>query len=342
METGGAQNSVRYPSLDGWRGISILLVLAAHLLPLGPKALQLNATAGPMGMSLFFTLSGFLITSFLLAKADVIDFLIRRFFRIIPLAVLYITVVLLLTKVDDVNKWLAHLLFYANWPPMQLGEATSHFWSLCVEIQFYVAIAILVAILGRRGLFLIPLICLSVTLFRVYDGVYIAINTYYRIDEILAGSVLALFYAKMGSSRSFMTFSVPWPVYFLTGVVFVLSCHPETGALNYIRPYLGAFLVGLTLYDNNKGGIRRILNSRILLYFAAISFALYVVHGGLAHTWLGEGDLLEKYLKRPLLFVVAILLAHFSTFYYEKKCIRFGKALSGYYQRRKISFVDNS
>ena len=52
--------------LDGWRGISILLVLASHLLPLGPKGWQLNATAGPMGMALFFTLSGFLITRFLL------------------------------------------------------------------------------------------------------------------------------------------------------------------------------------------------------------------------------------------------------------------------------------
>lgn len=50
--------------LDGRRGI--LLVLAAHLLPLGPKSLSVNATAGPMDMALFFTLSGFLITWLLL------------------------------------------------------------------------------------------------------------------------------------------------------------------------------------------------------------------------------------------------------------------------------------
>src|ERR1700756_2090390 len=51
------------PALDGLRAISICLVLAAHLLPLGPKALHLNSTAGPMGMSLFFVLSGYLIIS---------------------------------------------------------------------------------------------------------------------------------------------------------------------------------------------------------------------------------------------------------------------------------------
>ena len=78
--------SERLQVLDGWRGISILLVLAAHLLPLGPKAWALNETAGPMGMALFFTLSGFLITRFLLKHASIPDFLIRRTFRIVPLA----------------------------------------------------------------------------------------------------------------------------------------------------------------------------------------------------------------------------------------------------------------
>ena len=53
----------RLPALDGLRAISILLVLAAHMLPLGPKILGLNFTAGAMGMSLFFALSGFLIAS---------------------------------------------------------------------------------------------------------------------------------------------------------------------------------------------------------------------------------------------------------------------------------------
>lgn len=72
--------------LDGWRGISILAVLATHLLPLGPKPWGLNETFGPFGMALFFTLSGFLITRFLLHNDSITDFLIRRFFRVVPLA----------------------------------------------------------------------------------------------------------------------------------------------------------------------------------------------------------------------------------------------------------------
>ena len=57
--------STRIPILDGWRATSILCVLGAHLVPLGPKALQLNFVAGAMGMALFFCLSGFLIVQFL-------------------------------------------------------------------------------------------------------------------------------------------------------------------------------------------------------------------------------------------------------------------------------------
>jgi peptidoglycan/LPS O-acetylase OafA/YrhL len=85
----------RFEVLDGWRGISILLVLATHLLPLGPKSWQLNFTFGPMGMALFFTLSGFLITNFLLQRPSVTDFLIRRIARIVPLAWLCMAIALL-------------------------------------------------------------------------------------------------------------------------------------------------------------------------------------------------------------------------------------------------------
>src|ERR1700720_3445780 len=60
---GSEQKDHGVPALDGLRAMSIILVLAAHLLPLGPKVLHLNSTAGPMGMSLFFALSGYLIVS---------------------------------------------------------------------------------------------------------------------------------------------------------------------------------------------------------------------------------------------------------------------------------------
>src|SRR5690348_1409993 len=79
------QSAHRFAMLDGWRATSIVLVLGAHLLPIGPKSLKLNEAVAAMGMALFFTLSGFLITRFLAAEhATVRVFVIRRFFRIVP------------------------------------------------------------------------------------------------------------------------------------------------------------------------------------------------------------------------------------------------------------------
>lgn len=317
----------RFKVLDGWRAISILAVLACHLLPLGPKAMHLNYDAGLFGMALFFTLSGFLVTRFLLHREDVVDFLIRRFFRILPLAWLYMVVTLWLFSAD-ISAWLAHLFFYANYPPKPLvPHVTEHLWSLCVEMHFYIGIAILVALLKKRGLLLIPLICLAITALRVSQDAHVSVITHLRIDEILVGGVLALIYErKLG--ESIFNF-VRKQNFLLMLVLLIISCHPSGEALMYLRPYFAALLIGTTLL-NPETKVSQLLNHKVLFYIASISYALYIIHPLLASTWLGSGEGWDKYMKRPLLFAVLFFLAHVSTFYFEKRCIAFGKNLSNF------------
>ncbi len=310
--------------LDGWRGLSILFVLAAHLLPLGEKKWQINFTIGALGMSLFFILSGFLITNFLYKKQNIVDFLIRRFFRILPLAWLYIFIAFSLNSVDQ-SQWLAQLFFYGNWPPMQLTKVTSHFWSLCVEVQFYIMVTLFVFLFRKRGLLVLPLLCLAITWYRIDQQVHIAINTYYRLDEILAGCTLSLIYNNEIFSNLKKVLSKINP--YLIFLLLVVSCHPESGGMNYLRPYFSAILIGITLL-NNKNYLSYFLNIKVLYYLATVSYALYVIHGGLRHTWLGDGDTLVKYAKRPLLFLATFFLAHISTFYYEKYFIKLGHTIS--------------
>jgi peptidoglycan/LPS O-acetylase OafA/YrhL len=214
---------------------------------------------------------------------------------------------------------------------MRLEGANGHLWSLCVEVQFYLGIALLVVLLRRQWLLLIPVICIVVTLYRVANGVHAAINTYYRVDEILAGSVLALIYSRrMGDAPARGLERIgQLPLLLL----FIASCHPDSGFLNYFRPYLAAGFVGATLF-NNRTRIAAALHRPALFYVAAISYALYVVHPLLADTWLGSGEGFLKYAKRPLLFGAVFLTAHLSTFYYEKKWIAFGKMLSKKWNRR--------
>lgn len=317
-----SQGVPRFPALDGWRGISILLVLAGHLFPLGPKYLEMNACVAALGMAIFFTLSGFLITTTLLHRPSVVEFLIRRLCRIVPLAWVFTVVALALVKAP-LGAYIAQLFFFANLPPFWLTEHTAHLWSLCVEMQFYMAIAVLCLFFRRRGLWSIPFLCLAVTAHRVQTHTLISIVTDVRADEILVGGVLALVCN---------TQYLPWIRRFLTWVhplallpFALISSNNLCGSIDYLRPYFVASMVGSTVFDNGNSGFARYLRLKSLAYVAAISYALYVLHPIVDWEWLGSGSKIVKYVKRIPALAAVFGLAHLSTFYFEHFWIRTGK-----------------
>ncbi len=317
----GRTQMARFPMLDGWRGISILAVLAAHMLPLGPKNLRLNEAAAVLGMCLFFNLSGFLITSALIHDPSVRNFIIRRLCRIVPLAWLYSLIVLPLAGVTA-SYYLATLFFYANLPPFWLTPLTGHLWSVCLEMQFYLLVAILFAFLGRTGLLLLAPTCVAITSLRIALHTQVSIVTWYRVDEILAGASLALAYNGMlgGWIRKILSTVNPW----IFASFLLVACHSRGGPLNYLRPYLAAALVGTTIFQTNRQLTRR-LQAAGLAYIGEISYALYVIHPLACYGWLGSGTRIAKYCKRPLSFALSFGLAHLSTRYYESRWIAWGK-----------------
>ena len=303
----------RLAMLDGWRAISITMVLAGHMLPLGPKAWEMNGSIAANGMAIFFTLSGFLIVSILQRDADVVSFLIRRFARILPLAWLTLLIAFMIKGVAA-DKWIANFVFYANLPPFFLVDWTSHYWSLDLEMQFYAAIAATVALLGRRGLIVIPAAALAVTALRIVTGSEISIVTWLRVDEILAGGILALIIHgnPVGRANRILA-KLPFSLFLL---LFLLSTRPEFGPLAYARPYITSAMVGITIL--RPVFLSPLLLSRPAAYLAKISYAVYIIHHLTLFGWLGSGKGLVKYSKRPLSFLITFALAHFSTFYFEK------------------------
>ncbi|MCX5690841.1 MAG: acyltransferase [Planctomycetota bacterium] len=292
-----------------------------------PKWLQLNSTAGPAGMSLFFSLSGFLITAALVRKPAVWSFLVRRLCRIVPLAVVGAWAILLLQSAPA-SAYPPLLFYYYNYTAGVAGVShVSHFWSLCVEMHFYLIIALSVAALGSRGLLLVPALAVIVTGLRVANGVYIDIATHYRVDEILAGSILALcvFHRLSGAGNAVLWCVARMPQLLLV-LAFAASCHPATGPAQYLRPYLGAALVGSTLTIDSR--LSRFLGARPLRYIAEISYALYVFHPATMMGWMGSGETLLRYLKRPLSLLLTFALAHLSTYYFEKPLTNLGRRLA--------------
>lgn len=315
----------RLAQLDGWRGISIACVLASHLLPLGPKAWQLNEAAGLLGMNLFFTLSGFLIVSFLLKKPDVRSFAYRRLFRIVPLAWLYLIVVLTALHAPF-DAWRANLLFSANYEDGSLGYITGHMWSLCVEIHFYVLVGVLVKVFGVRGLWVLPPLMLAITCTRIAFEAPVNIRTHLRMDDVLAGACLAL----VAHSARGLTWRALGRINPFIYAALLCACSlPAFDAGLYVRPYLAGLLVGSTLAQPEAFLSRHLINP-VLAYLAKISYAVYVIHPAAAHGWLSEGPKLTMYLfKRPLTFLITFGLAHLSTKYYEEKWIALGRRLAG-------------
>jgi peptidoglycan/LPS O-acetylase OafA/YrhL len=149
--------------------------------------------------------------------------------------------------------------------------------------------------------------------------------TYFRIDDILAGCTLALAYhGRLGEWLPRRIGQIPQG---MALILLFLSCLVQAEWLNYLRPYLAAALIGATIV-NSRTAMTRLLDGRVLAYLAAISYALYVWHPLLAASWLGSGAIFEKYAKRPLLFAALLVLAHLSTYSYERRWIEFGRKLA--------------
>lgn len=304
--------------------MSIILVLGTHLLPLGPKTWQLNVATGVLGMAIFFILSGFLITEFLIKRPDAGAFIIRRLARILPLFYLYSVITLWWFK-EPADTWFATLGFYANMPPQRLIPATAHLWSLCLEVQFYIAMALWCFFSKSKAYWAIILATAAFTGLRIAHGQHASSISYYRADEIMAGCMLALaFHGKLGPLAKKALGMVHWG--WLLALL-VLSCDYYGGALNYLRPYLAALLVGHTLAKPDSK-LAAFLGNTLLAYLASISFALYIIHPLLATTWLGEGDTGTRYLKRPLLLLTLWGLAHLSSRCFENRFIAWARRVT--------------
>ncbi|HMX98960.1 MAG TPA: acyltransferase family protein [Agitococcus sp.] len=154
--------------LDGLRAVAVLAVILYHL------NLSNFFSGGFLGVDIFFTLSGFLITSLLLKeyeKTQTIDlkiFYVRRMKRLLPamLGVIVICSALVPFVAQDAVFQLrkdipAALLYYSNWwqivseqsyfEMMNRPPLLQHLWSLAIEEQFYVFWPLLVLIIVRYG-----------------------------------------------------------------------------------------------------------------------------------------------------------------------------------------------
>lgn len=279
----------RIASLDGLRGVSIWFVILAHASghfkqSLLHRHLLHSALAGLsyFGVTIFFVISGFLITLLLMkeyaqsSRIDLRRFYQRRAVRILPASLLYIAVVILLgnatsSQIAYALTFTTSFFFEHAYPPLQ------QLWSLSVEEQFYLLWP-LVFLLGPRSAkrygWGVMLFC---PMFRLILKHYGYAQTEHLgpaiADSLAAGCLLALYRDQV------RTFALR---YFISGAGFTLLCVASIITSMAVSKWNVVTLWGVVpcmIALTMSAAIERrdtILNRGPLVWSGLISYSLYL------------------------------------------------------------------
>ena len=339
----------RFPAADGIRGVAILMVVLhnAEFVERSSPGFLLKLTGaitatGWVGVQLFFVLSGYLITGILvdaLGSAEYFRrFYIRRFLRIFPLyyTVLFLAIIVFphfanvpeWTAVARRNQWW-YWGYLSNWGDI-VGHsvpAFTHFWSLAVEEQFYLAWPLLMFVLSRRGatalcvimLMVTPLIRLSLHLLGLPQQAAYEF-TVARWDALAAGALVALLMRDAplqhtlarwigritGASLGALAAIVAYERGFHANDLIVQVAGQSLIAL------LSASLVYYCVADTTGTAVRvqRVMSVEWLRFFGKYSYAIYVFHFPIQHV-LGShlGDKLNAGDQSTRFIVLVMYLA---------------------------------
>lgn len=273
------------PVLDGFRGAAVLLVLLGHLNVAGFDS------GGWVGVTMFFVLSGFLITRLLLEERATTGsislprFYARRALRLLPaLAALLVVVVGYGMAIGDdqiLGRGLAVAGYGANWARILSGDTLgplAHTWSLAIEEQFYLVwpAALLLVLPRRRPEWVIGGLLVGLVLWRVLlmlgdaDPYRIYLGTDTRADALLIGAALAVLIPRL---------SVPgWVAAVGTAAILAFGAFPDntgwTAQLVLGLPLTALASAAIIAWSVQRGSA--VLSSRALTTVGLLSYAIYL------------------------------------------------------------------
>lgn len=301
-----APRPLHIPSLDGLRCAAIVLVFLSHVqMAAGvPRFIP-----GNFGVTLFFFLSGYLITTLMRMEVEHTGtlsmrlFYIRRALRIFPTCYLVLAAAAaygwyrgtvdpwyLLGQVANLTNY---QLIWAGWNA-PIAPDTDVYWSLAVEEHFYLAFPAVFMLLSRGrtreqvavwllaacGLVLVWR-CVLIFGFNVpYDRTYLGTDT--RIDSILFGCVLALrgnpaLDPTRISETTWKRLLFPLSVGIII-LTFLVRDRVFRETFGYTLQGLCLFAVFVTAVRYPQWGVMRWLNLAPVRWIGLLSYAIYLVH----------------------------------------------------------------
>jgi peptidoglycan/LPS O-acetylase OafA/YrhL len=339
-----------FGSLDGLRALSILGVIWLHTW-IGTPGFEWLRRApvirnGGFGVQVFFTISGFLITTLLLREREkhgdisLKDFYIRRALRIWPLyyAVLglYIVLVLLTQRRTEDGRLFFHCLpsyltyTYTWFNPMRWAGKEPIFnfaWSLSTEEQFYFVWPIAIKVLRRRGaaIAMASLIVIrAIAQFGGFDGILPPESLPGRIlmsvsVPICAGALLACALDERGSFQilhRLLGAKATAPIALLLLAASVTWYETDGVVLSWVL--LPIFVGACVAREDN--GLAALLKWRPMAFIGTISYGMYlfntlVVKAG--RPMLGHLGIHQPVLAFPIVIGGTVLVSFLSYRYFE-------------------------
>jgi peptidoglycan/LPS O-acetylase OafA/YrhL len=346
---GGRDLDRHVSAFDGVRALAIIEVFLYHAFSAHKTYGRYAAVRlGHLGVEAFFVLSGFLITIRLLALVERDDlshaarwrqFLVRRCLRIVPL---YYATLLLLALFGTACGFAVRPLawpFYFTYSANVLiftnrgwVGAGGHFWSLCVEEQFYLIFPALVFAVPRRVLLVIAAVAIVVTFIARLAfanatgfGAWAWVLTPMHFDTLGAGIGAATLvasgaYSNGRCARSLDALGLAAAVAFLAIVVAV----PSSPIANAALPTLLALAAGpllAALWTKRFWPIAQLLSIRPVVWLGKISYGVYVFHlFFIVALWRYRSDWLPPIalVRGALAFTLSIACAAVSWRYFER------------------------
>lgn len=327
------------PSLDGLRAISIMIVFVSHAGLSAP-------IPGGFGVTVFFFLSGFLITTLLCREFDRTHtvafgaFYMRRLLRLGPPLLLTLALAILLGLAGLVggdlspSAVLAQVFFAYNYYQLLPGAETSVdglgvLWSLAVEEHFYLVWPVLFLLLAQRrvgtsfvvGLLVLILVWRAIR-FLVFghDEWTIYISTDTRFDSLLFGCLLAILMARDVLPDWLMKARVFYPALALALALLLLSFLWRDPVFRSTARYTiqGIALMPIFYYAVVRSDhlVFKPLNWWVMRRIGLYSYTLYLIHNVLLKSFwtMGyeEGSLGAIVAAAVLSVIWAALVYHFA------------------------------
>jgi peptidoglycan/LPS O-acetylase OafA/YrhL len=341
-EVAGSKDDARSPrlevirSLDGIRAISVLIVVLGHS---GLEAL----VPGGLGVTVFFFLSGYLITTLMLTEHErtgginILNFYTRRVFRLMPPLLISLAIAYALTYAGMLaggitSKGLtAQLLYFANYyglffdPGNTIPDGTGILWSLAVEEHFYIVYPLLMTLMLGWALrprmvgALLGVGCLAVLVWRIHlvqSPNFVSDRTYYasdtRLDSIIFGCILAIVAnPKRQLSRSTAMSRVDWAVLAAAISALLLTFLYRDAAFRETIRYsiqglalMPLFYFAVRFSDNR---LFQKLNSPWMVTLGTYSYAIYLIHYVVIRSIVKDVPALAE--KSFILFPTALLIS---------------------------------